>query len=221
MIFRDRQDAGEQLAARLSFLRGNPDLIVLGIPRGGMVVAAQIARILNAPLDVFVAHKIGAPFNPELAVGALAGSGEVLYDEELINALRSTPAELSHSMESQRVEVARQLAMFRQSLPPLDVKGKKVVLVDDGVATGSTVLVALRALRKQAPTQLLLAIPVGPPETLARLACECDRVVVINAPESFAAVGLYYSNFHQTTDQEVIALLGSARRSERTGSRGT
>jgi len=216
VIFRDRRDAGEQLAARLSFLKDEPDLYVLGIPRGGVVVAAEIARALNAPLDVFIAHKIGAPFNPELAIGALTESGQVLFYQDLIDHLGFSAVEVTRAVDSHRLEISRRQATFRQDRPPLEVAGKKIVLVDDGVATGSTVLVSLRALRKQAPARLILAIPVGPADTLAQLARECDKAVVLSTPEPFWAVGRFYASFAQTSDEEVIALLNAAQRCGRT-----
>ncbi len=212
MLFLDRCDAGRQLAARLEFLKGDPNVVVLGIPRGGVVVAAEIARTLNAPLDIFIAHKIGAPFNPELAIGALTSNGEALLDEDLIDELRLRHDEIEHEIESQRAEIARRLALFRRDRPPLEVAGKTIVLVDDGVATGSTVLAALRALRKQSPARLLLAIPVGPADTIARLTLESDQAIVLATPEPFWAVGRFYMRFDQTQDDEVISLLADATR---------
>ncbi len=215
MAFRDRCDAGQQLAARLGFLQGDLGVIVLGIPRGGVVVAAQVARALNAPLDIFIAHKIGAPFNPELAIGALTSSGELVRDEDLIDELRLSEKDIAREVDYQRGEIARRLALFRGKLSPLDVAEKTVVLVDDGVATGSTVLAALRALRKQSPARLILAIPVGPADTVARLARECDQTVVLATPEPFWAVGRFYMRFDQTQDEEVVRLLEEvARRME-------
>jgi putative phosphoribosyl transferase len=210
MIFRDRRDAGQQLAERLAFLKTQPSVIVLGIPRGGVVVAAEVARALNAPLDIFLAHKIGAPFNPELAIGAVTSSGEVLLDDILVRELRISEKEIAREVERQRAEIARRLGTFRQARPPLDVKNKTVVLIDDGVATGSTVLASLRALRQQNPARLILAIPVGPSETLQRLSCECDQLVVLETPEPFYAVGRFYMRFDQTTDAEVVELLRQA-----------
>ena len=212
MLFRDRSEAGQLLAARLSALKDDPTVIVLGIPRGGVVVAAEIARALNAPLDIFIAHKIGAPFNPELAIGALTSNGDVLLDEDLIDELQLHRDEITREVASQRAEIARRLEMFRKDRPPLGVAGKTVVLVDDGVATGSTVLAALRALRKQSPARLILAIPVGPAETVARLARECDETMVLATPEPFWAVGRFYFRFDQTQDDEVIALLDNTTR---------
>ncbi len=216
MLFRDRCDAGQQLAARLEFLKGDPSVIVLGIPRGGVVVAAQVAYALGAPLDIFLAHKIGAPFNPELAIGALTSSGEVLLDELLIDELRLSQKEIALEVERERIEIERRLALFRKGRAALCVAGKTLVLVDDGVATGSTVLASLRSLRRQSPARLILAIPVGPPETIARLALECDQTIVLDTPEPFWAVGRFYVSFVQTQDDEVVSLLdGAASRLEK------
>lgn len=207
MLFKDRTDAGKQLAARLHFLQGQPNILVLGIPRGGVVVAAEIARALHAPLDVFIAHKLGAPFNPELAIGAITSTGEVLLDEALVVELRLSNKEIEREIESQRQEIARRLEVYRKNRSPLDVQNKTVVITDDGVATGSTMLVALRTLRQSQPARLILAIPVGPPETIQRLGQECDQVVVLATPEPFWAVGRFYTHFGQTSDAEVIELL--------------
>jgi predicted phosphoribosyltransferase len=208
MLFKDRADAGQQLAARLAFLTDQPDVIVLGIPRGGVVVAAEIARALHAPLDVFLAHKLGAPFNPELAIGAVTSTDQVLLDETLVAELRLSQKEITREVAHQRKEIARRIRVFRGDRAPLDLKDKIVVIVDDGVATGSTMLAALRALRQQIPARLILAIPVGPPEIIQRLAHECDQVVVLDTPEPFWAVGRFYRAFEQTSDDEVIQLLG-------------
>ena len=207
MIFKDRSAAGKQLAARLAFLKDQPSVIVLGIPRGGVVVAAEIARALHAPLDVLLAHKLGAPFNPELAIGALTSTGEVLLDEILVSELRLSEKEIAREVEHQRKEIARRLAVFRRGRAPLDLQNKTVVIVDDGIATGATMLAALRGLRLQKPARVILAIPVGPPETMQRLAGECDQAIVLDTPEPFWAVGRFYQQFSQTSDEQVIALL--------------
>lgn len=208
MIFKDRCDAGQQLAKQLAFLKDQPNVIVLGIPRGGVVVAAEVARALNAPLDVFLAHKLGAPFNPELAIGAVTSTGEILLDELLVYELGITREEIEREAERQRAEIERRMRLYRANRPPLDVQNKTVVLIDDGVATGSTVLASLRALRQMQPAKLILAIPVGPAETMPRLARECDQLIVLATPEPFWAVGRFYVQFGQTSDEEVIALLG-------------
>ncbi|MCI0477754.1 MAG: hypothetical protein L0Y55_16040, partial [Anaerolineales bacterium] len=145
--------------------------------------------------------------NPELAIGALTSTGEVLLDESLIVELRLSQKEIAREVEHQRKEIARRLAVFRGKRAPLDLKNKTVVIVDDGIATGSTMLAALRALRQAGLSRLILAIPVGPPETIQRLARECDQVVVLDTPEPFWAVGRFYAQFDQTSDEEVIALL--------------
>jgi putative phosphoribosyl transferase len=207
MVFKDRADAGRELAKSLALLKNESNLIVLGIPRGGVVVAAQVARTLHAPLDIFFAHKLGAPSNPELAIGAIAGGGAILLDDVVVRDLQISEKDIAREAELQRKEIARRAKLYRQGRPPLNVKNKTVVLIDDGVATGSTVLVSLRALRQQLPTELVLAVPVGPVDTLARLARECDQLVVIERPAVFWAVGQFYLNFGQTSDEEVIALL--------------
>ena len=207
MFFKDRSDAGKQLAAQLAFLKDQPDVIVLGIPRGGVVVAAEVARALDAPLDVFLAHKLGAPFNPELAIGATTSSGEILLDDLLVRELHITDQDIAHEAEHQCKEIERRMSVYRKNRPPLDVQNKTVVLIDDGVATGATVLASLRALRRQQPAKLILAIPVGPADTVLRLADECDQLIVLATPEPFWAVGRFYFQFGQTSDEEVIELL--------------
>lgn len=207
IIFSDRQDAGRQLAVQLEFLKNEPGVIVLGIPRGGVVVAAEVARALNAPLDIFLAHKLGAPFNPELAIGAITSSGEIWLDDGLVRELRISPKEIEREAEIQRQEIERRTSVYRQDRLPIDVTNKTVVLIDDGIATGSTVLASLRALRQQNPSRLILAIPVGPAETTDRLVSECDQVIVLSTPEPFYAVGRFYERFAQTSDEEVIELL--------------
>jgi predicted phosphoribosyltransferase len=207
MIFKDRCDAGKQLAAQLAFLKNQSNVLVLGIPRGGVVVAAEVACALHVPLDVFLAHKLGAPFNPELAIGAITSTGEILLDDLLVRELHIDESDIVREAEHQRKEIERRMKAYRQERPPLDVQNKTIVLIDDGVATGSTVLASLRALRKQHPAKLILAIPVGPAETIHRLARECDHLVVLDTPEPFWAVGRFYLQFGQTSDEEVITLL--------------
>jgi putative phosphoribosyl transferase len=209
VLFQNRADAGQQLAQRLEFLRNQAGLIVLGIPRGGVVVAAEVAHALNAPLDVFLAHKLGAPSNPELAIGAMTSDGTILLDDLLVRELQISEHAISDEAEHQRKEIERRLQVYRRDRPPLAVKNKTVVLIDDGVATGSTVLASLHALRKQQPAKLILAIPVGPADTVQRLAHECDQLIAINVPAQFWAVGQFYVTFGQTSDEEVIELLNT------------
>jgi putative phosphoribosyl transferase len=210
MRFADRRDAGRRLAEALAFLKGRPDLLILAVPRGGVVVGFEVARALQAPLDVIIARKIGAPDNPELAIGAVAPDGTAALDEELVAALGVPQHYISRATEQARLEIERRLKSYRGDRPAPDPAGKTVVLVDDGVATGATTLAAVRYLRRQQPRELILAVPVGPPDTIRMLGREVDRTVVLDTPEPFWAVGAFYDSFDQTTDQEVIDLLKQA-----------
>jgi putative phosphoribosyl transferase len=207
MRFRDRQEAGQRLAQALTFLKGKKDVIVLGIPRGGVVVAAEVARAIGLPLDVYITRKIGAPYNPELAIGAIASSGDVVLDEALIGDLGISPEYVQDETERQRQEIERRLKKYRGSQPAQKPEGQTVLLVDDGVATGATTLAAVRALKKQKPSELILAIPVGPPDAIARLREEVDRLICLHTPQVFWAVGAFYQVFDQTSDEEVMQLL--------------
>ncbi len=211
MVFADRVDAGKKLAERLQQYKG-PNTIVLAIPRGGVVVGYEVAVALGAPLDVVIPRKIGAPEQPELAIGAIAANGgEVrVMDDHLIHALGVTEHYIEAEVAKQLGEIERRRQMYRagRPLPPLD--DKTVVLVDDGIATGSTVLAAIRMLKKQHPGKLVLAVPVAPPDALDRLRAEVDDMVVLETPEMFFAVGAWYVEFAQTEDREVIDLLHRA-----------
>ncbi len=207
MRFRDRHEAGRLLAEKLDFLRGRENLIVLGVPRGGVVVAYEIAKALDAPLDVYITRKIGAPYNPELAIGAVASDGTVILDEELVNRLGITPDYIEAETARQRAEIERRLVEYRRERPPLLIAERTVILTDDGVATGATILATIRALTAQHPAELILALPVGPPDTIARLKKEVDELICLSAPRLFWAVGAFYVDFSQTTDEEVKSLL--------------
>jgi len=209
--FQDRRDAGRQLAKALAFLEGREDVLVLAIPRGGVVVGCEVATALHAPVDVFIVRKIGVPGNPELAMGAIAGDGTVYMDRDLIFQLRIPTAYVEEEKERQREEIERRLALYRSNCPPLEIEGRTIVLVDDGIATGSTVEVALRSLRRHDLHELILAIPVAPPASFYRLSRYVDRAVCLRSPELFWAVGSFYDSFEQTTDEEVVALLAEAR----------
>jgi len=198
------------LARELSFLKGAKDAIVLGLPRGGVVVAYEVARALGLPLDVYIARKIGAPYNPELAIGAVASSGDMVLDEGLIHHLGVSEKYLKGEVERQKREIERRLKEYRGDRPPLELEGKRVVLVDDGVATGATTLAAIRAIKRQKPKEIILAVPVGPPEAIERLREEADRVICLHTPAFFWAVGAFYWNFEQTSDEEVKSLLQEA-----------
>ncbi len=208
-MFEDRVHAGRLLAQRLEDLKGAEDVVVLGVPRGGVVVAAEIARHLGAPLDVYITRKLGAPGNPELAIGAVAEDGTLVLDQESIAMLRVSEAYLEEERRRQQEEIRRRAARYRRGRPPIPLEGKRVVLVDDGVATGHTMEAAVRSLRQRPIRELILAIPVGPPSTIARLRRLADRVEVLVEPDMFWAVGMFYRDFHQVSDAEVEALLAS------------
>jgi len=207
MHFRDRQEAGQLLAKELAPLQGRKDLLVLGVPRGGVVVAYEVAQALGAPLDVYITRKIGAPYNPELAIGAVASDGTLVLDRELIARFGVPDSYVQEETARQRQEIKRRLAAYRGSRPEMDLQGKTVILVDDGVATGATVLASLRAIKARQPAQLILAVPVGPADALQVLSAEADQVVCLYTPELFWAVGAFYAVFDQTSDAEVIELL--------------
>ncbi|MHB0912021.1 MAG: phosphoribosyltransferase [Armatimonadota bacterium] len=207
MTFEDRADAGRRLAQALEKYRG-PDTVVLAVPRGGVVVGYEVAKHLGAPLDVVVPRKIGAPGQPELAIGAVAGD-EYVLDESTIRYLGVPERYIAEEVQAEKVEIGRRRALYRGD-GPLDVEGKTVLLVDDGIATGLTIIAAARYLRKMRPARLVLAVPVAPPESIERLRGEVDEVVVLETPEPFWAVGSWYRHFDQTSDREVVDLLHRA-----------
>lgn len=207
MHFQNRREAGQLLAKELTGLRGQEGLIVLGIPRGGVVVAYEVAQELDVPLDVYITRKIGAPYNPELAIGAVASDGTLVLDHALIERIGASDDYVQQETEHQRQEIKRRMAAYRGSRPELNLEGRAVVLVDDGVATGATVLASLRAIKQRQPAQLILAVPVGPADTIRTLSQEADRVVCLHTPEIFWAVGAFYAIFDQTSDAEVVRLL--------------
>lgn len=211
MYFQDRAEAGQLLAKELEWLRGLESLLVLGIPRGGVVVAYEVAKELDAPLDVYITRKIGAPHNPELAIGAVASDGTVVLDQALIRRLSVSDGYVQQETARQRREIDRRLAAYRGAQAELNLTAKTVVLVDDGVATGATVLASLRAIRERQPARLILAVPVGPPDTIHQLSQEVEQVVCLHTPEMFWAVGAFYAVFDQTSDTEVVRLLKENR----------
>jgi putative phosphoribosyl transferase len=208
MVFADRRDAGRRLAAALGHLRDRRPM-VLAVPRGGVVVGRQVADLLEASLDVVVPRKLRAPFNPELAIGAVAEDGAVFVEE---NTGFSVGQEyLEGEIAIQRREVARRVEAYRSGRALPDMTGCTAIVVDDGIATGATLVAALRAVRDRHPEHLVAAVPVAPPEGIARLAREADEIVCLSAPALFHAVGQFYDDFRQVEDDEVIALLAPGR----------
>ena len=204
--FRDRLDAGQQLARRLEpYRKARP--VVFAIPRGGVPVGAEIARYLDVGLDVVVARKLGAPLQAELALGAVTADGERFLNQDIITELQVDDAYLEQITKEQSEEARRREQRFRGGRPPADVKGRTVLLVDDGLATGATMRAAARSLRKREPGRLVVAVPVGSPEACAALHEDADEVVCLAQPDPFYAIGLHYERFEQVEDAEVISLL--------------
>jgi len=207
-MFRDRLEAGERLAEALKGSAGS-DCVVLGIPRGGVIVAEVVALALGVPLDVVVPRKIGAPGNPELGLGAVA-PGVTVLDPWLVERLGVSEEYLAREVAAQELEIARRLQAYREGRAPVDVAGKTVIVIDDGVATGGTAIASLRWARAQEAAKVVLAVPVAPPQTMDRLRHEADEVVALATPEPFFAVGEWYRDFEQTTDREVVEALARA-----------
>jgi putative phosphoribosyl transferase len=207
-LFHDRADAGRLLAARLEKYAGKPDVIVLALPRGGVPVAAPIADRLAGTLDVLVTRKIGYPPQPELGVGAIAEGGEPVFDEDLLTRLLLTPGDLAAVVEAERAELRRRVLVYRGGRPPPALAGRDVVVVDDGLATGSTARAALRTVRAAGPGRLVLAVPVAARITVEAIRAEADEVVVLATPARFHSVGQWYARFSQLSDDEVLGILG-------------
>ncbi|HEY3065276.1 MAG TPA: phosphoribosyltransferase [Methylomirabilota bacterium] len=205
-LFHDRHDAGRRLAEKLRAYAGT-SAMVLALPRGGVPVAAEVADRLGLPLDVFVVRKLGVPGYPELAMGALANGGVRVLNADVVQALGITPDLIETVARREATELARRERAYRGDQPSLDVDGRTVILVDDGLATGATMRAGIAALRARGAAHVVVAVPVGAPETCAALAADADEVVCATAPQPFFAVGHWYENFEQTSDDEVRALL--------------
>ncbi len=206
-LFLDRADAGRQLASPLRHLAGLPNLVILGLPRGGVPVAAEVARALHGRLDIFLVRKLGIPFQPELAMGAVASGGVRVLNPEVLDLIALPPGTLEEVTRREQVELVRREHAYRGHRPRPPLAGATVVLVDDGVATGSTMLAALRAVRQQHPASLVVAAPVMSQQARDLLAREADLCIAVAIPEPFYGVGAWYRDFRQLTDADVLPLL--------------
>jgi putative phosphoribosyl transferase len=211
MAFIDRADAGRRLAARLQHLRGD-QVVVLGLPRGGVPVAYEVARALDAPLDVIVVRKLGVPFQPELAMGAIGEEGVRIINEEVVSIAGVSASQLDEVEVRERTELEVRVRRFRGGRPPIALEGRIVVVVDDGIATGSTARAACQVARARGAARVVLAVPVAPPDWRGRLGKFADELVCLHTPDPFYAVGQFYDNFTQTSDEEVVACLERAAR---------
>ena len=208
--FRDRHDAGQLLATKLARYANRADVVVLALPRGGVPVASEVANALRVPLDVYLVRKLGVPGYEELAMGAIATGGVRVLNEQIVNAL-GIPEDVIDAVASwEQQELERRERIYRGDRPPPDVQSKTVILIDDGLATGATMQAAVRALRQQEPARIVVAVPTAAPETCEQFKAEADEVICAITPEPFYAVGLWYEDFSQTTDEDVRELLAQA-----------
>lgn len=220
-LFRDRMDAGEQLARELKAYRNRENVLVLALPRGGVPVADVVAREIGAPLDVLIVRKVGLPSNPELAMGAVASGGVEVVNESVTRSWGIGPERFREVAEREVAEMERRESVYRHGRPPLSVAGKTIILVDDGIATGSTVKAAVAALRKMDAKSVVVAVPVAALDTVENLRSLADDVVAVQTPAVFFAVGSHYQDFSQTSDDEVCALLEAAHQRQNRSSAGS
>ncbi len=211
MLFTDRTDAGRQLAGQLEHLRGEP-IVVLGLPRGGVPVAAEVARTLHAPLDVIVVRKLGVPFQRELGMGAVGEGGVEVTDPEVIHMAGVQPLELAAVEEREQAEVQRRAERYRAGRAPVPLEGRVAVIIDDGIATGSTARAACQIARALGAARVVLAVPVAPQGWRSRIGEDADELITVATPSGFMAIGQFYDDFSQTSDDEVIECLAAAIR---------
>ena len=208
--FRDRTEAGRQLAEKLDKYAGRADVIVLGLPRGGVPVAYEVAKRLHAPLDVFIVRKLGVPGFEELAAGAIASGGARVLNEDVMRAIPYAHEAIEAVTARETAELERREQIYREGRAPPELRGRIVILVDDGLATGATMRAAVKALRQRSAAKIVVAVPVGPPDTCHELEQESDETLCLSAPAFFQAVGQYYEDFSQTSDDDVRELLAAA-----------
>lgn len=210
MLFQDRTAAGKALARKLVAYANRKDTLVLGLPRGGVPVAFEVAQALNAPLDIFLVRKLGVPGQEELAMGAIASSGVRVLNEDIVRSLQLSDAVIDNVLAKEQREIKRREQLYRQNRPFPIVRDRIVILVDDGLATGATMRVAVKAIAQQQPSQIVVAVPVSSAEAYRELSTGVDEIICVEIPQPFNSVGLWYDNFPQTTDEEVCDLLRQA-----------
>ncbi|WP_310738981.1 phosphoribosyltransferase family protein [Microbispora sp. H10830] len=206
-VFVDRRDAGLRLGERLRGLQGAEDAVVLGLPRGGVPVAFQVARALGAPLDVIVVRKLGVPYQPELGFGAIGEGGVRVVNSDVVRLANITRAEMAEVERRERAELERRARRFRAGREPVDLAGRTAIVVDDGIATGGTARAACQVARAHGASRVVLAVPVGAPETIASLRRDADEIVCLDTPDHFYAIGAWYDDFTQTSDEDVVECL--------------
>ena len=211
MLFKDRVDAGKKLAQELTHYRNKPNTLVIGLPRGGVPVAFEVAQALNLPMDIVVPRKIGAPMQPELALGAVTQEGALVLNKKLMRMHDISLEELQPIIEEEKEEAQRRLSLYRPGRGLLNVKNKTILLVDDGIATGATIRAAIESLKLARAGRIVVAIPTAPMDTVNDLDWEVDELVCLTTPTFFGGVGQVYENFGQTQDEEVIALMEKSR----------
>ena len=211
MKFKDRTEAGQILARKLTAYANCADVVVLALPRGGVPVAFEIATALNLPLDVFLVRKLGVPGQSELAMGAIANSGVRVLNQDIVRSLRLSDAVIDKVAAQEQQELERRERLYRDDRPIPQLHERTVIIVDDGLATGATMRAAIEALRQQQPARIVVAVPISSPETCRDLAVEVDEIICVETPQPFCSVGLWYEDFPQTTDEEVCALLKQAQ----------
>jgi predicted phosphoribosyltransferase len=212
MLFRDRFDAGQTLADQLTDYRNRPDVLVLALPRGGVPVAFSVAQDLGLELDVFLVRKLGVPGHEELAMGAIASGGVLVVNDEVVRTLQIPDSVIDAVAESERAELDRRERLFRGNRSPLDVRGRTIILIDDGLATGSSMRAAIVALRRLHPARIIVAVPVAAADVCAEIDQLADQTICARTPEPFFAVGRWYEDFSQTSDEQVRDLLDQAAR---------
>lgn len=203
-MFRNREEAGERLAAHLGDYRNDASTLILALPRGGVAVGYPLSLVLNAPLDLLITRKIGAPGNPEYALGAISETGALFWNQQAVASFSLTPLDLEEAARVGKEEIARRVGLYRQGRPLPSVTDRTIILVDDGLATGATFLASIAAIRRLNPRHIVGAIPVGPQETIRELRRQVDRLVVLMTPEPFYAVGDFYADFTQVEDRDVL-----------------